>query len=645
MQKIIDRLQLFLSSWAPGEIYQGAVILLALVSLIILILGFVRFLHKGRWVFNLLAVPTLISFFVLVSSLSILFTERVSGPICLLSGIGALVLSYLFLGFISGDESEKSHLLIQIPIESNTGTFQRVVFYIGLALLYIFFLLSIDHNYLPPQYDITTYQFFSDLVARHGTYPVIDFAGENQLNIIPPPGYFGIDYLMGMFWDSPRRVLLTSSLFLLGVILTFVRLGTVLFKDVHLELFILFATFSRGLFWTYWEFNVQRELSLIAALMFLLCSILSYRTDGRRKRIGYLVFGQLFLTAAFMCHPENTAYILVGIFALIGFNAIRKAIERDNSYLLKMVQFALSMGISLMVLLYWHISVVQQYTVRNYMNETVFGPVPDLLSFLFHTNGVIPVLALLLGILLMVSTNRKKEGVLFCFLFIFMIFLVYFKYLLHLLMPETFELLRREYSEFTSASLYVKGPLVHPDSTIVKITSLWWFMILVLGWTYSYLWKLLRRKNLVALVSVGLLYFPLVVGDVIYLYYNQPIISGNGYRFLLSLEDRISDDAIIIAPAQYQFSAWTGPLLRRDSLAFRGEEYHATHSMGISLYGELVSVYASGDFEPILSKLPRERVVILFDDARTDKAIQLLKSGKWETVFEQNGYYALGWRI
>jgi hypothetical protein len=640
MHKIIDRYLLFLSSWSPGEIYLGAAILLGISFLILLAFGLVHLLHKGEFTFSLFSVPAFVSLFSFVSSLLILFIGKINIFICFVSIIIALFLTYIFL-LSSGEMSSASCLLFRKPIRAKIDGYRKSSFYLVLFLLVLFFLLSIDHNYLPAQYDITTYQFLSDVVSRHGTYPTIDFAGDHELHVLPPPGYFGIDFLIGLAWDSPRRVLLISTLFLLCVTLALIRLGAVFFSNSGLEPFMLYATFCRGLYWNYWEFNVQRELSLLASLMFLICTVLSYREDTAGKRLHYLIFGQLFLTTAFMCHPENTAYIIVGVFAYIGFALILKGFQKDRNYIYWAVHFICSLIISLSIFLYWYVSVVRE-TSRDYLTAELASPVPEMMNLLFHFNGIVPVVLFFVGIILMFVGNRKKEGLLFSLLFLLPLFLAYFKYLLHLVLPEVFELVEREYDDFNGTRFWVIGPYAHPHAVIVKMTSLWWSMILVSGWVYHYLWGILRNINRFVMLSTLLVLISLVFGDIFYMYYNKPIIDEDEYQFLVSLKDRLPDDAIIVAPAQYYFSAWTGPVLQRDSLSSR-THYHATNSIAPDLYPVIEAAYTTGNFEPLLCMLPREKAVILFDKARADAAILLAEGGNWRVILAQNGNYALGW--
>jgi hypothetical protein len=636
---MIDRIQLFLSSWVPSEIYFGAAILFIAAALIVSINSLIHFFHTGKYLIDLFSIPIFVSLYIFTSSLLILLTGELNTLICVIGILVAFFLTYRFL-LLPNEIGDSSELLLSRPIEAKKRM-QQSWFFLSLLFLVLFYLLSIDHNYLPAQYDITTYQFFSDLVARHGTYPDVRFADDYELHILPPPGYFGIDYVVGFFWANPRRVLLTSTLFLFCVTLAFIRLGTVLFNDIHLEPFFLFATFCRGLYWNYWEFNVQRELSLLASLMFLICIVLSYRGNSEGKRLHYLIFGQLFLATAFMCHPENTAYILVGVFTYIGLAYALKKIKKEKNTVNWAVYFFGSTIISLSIFLFWYVSVVRQ-TPRNFLTAEISSPVPEVLNLLFHTNGFVPVVLFGIGLILMYLGNRRKESFFFFFLFFSLIFLAYFKYFLHLILPEVYQLVEREYTQFDGASLYVIGPYVHPHAIIVKITALWWFMILVSGWVYSYLWDILRGMKRLIKVCIFLLFIPLVFGDVFYLYYNQPIIDKDEYQFLLSLKKKLPDDAIIIAPAQYYFSAWTGPVLQRDSLSSRSY-YHSTNSIAPDLYQILEVAYSTGNFESLLCSLAREKVVVLFDKARAEVAVQLIHSDNWKTVLVKNGNYALSW--
>jgi hypothetical protein len=126
-----------------------------------------------------------------------------------------------------------------------------------------------------------------------------------------------------------------------------------------------------------------------------------------------------------------------------------------------------------------------------------------------------------------------------------------------------------------------------------------------------------------------------------YLYYNKPIILEDEYDFLLELKGEIPSDAVIIAPAQYHFSAWAGPVLQRDCLLFRSET-HARSSLAPSLHDMLKTAYSTGDFEPLLSMIPREKAVVLFDSQRATDAVRLLNTGNWNTILEYNGLHALG---
>jgi len=642
MQKIFDRLLLLLSTWSPGEIYLGAGVMVIVSLLAMAAFGYVHFLRTGRWTLDLFALPTFVSFLVSTSSMFILFSGELNTLICLTSVLTATVLASWFLVFTSTEQSEASHLLIR-GLPGNTEENQNRLFLSSLSALVVFYLVSIDHNYLPAQFDITTYQFLSDVVARHGTYPIVEFAGEGSVSVLPPPGYFGIDFMMGLFWQSPRRVLLTSALIFSCTALAFVRLGALLFRDVRLEPFILFACFSRGFLWNFWEFNVQRELSLLASLMFLICVIHSYRVHRPSRSFGYLIFGQLYLIAALMCHPENTAYTLVGPFALIVPALLMWIAKKENYYINRTVHFALSMLLSLSIFSVWFVTVISTQVHGGYLTADFVGPVPDVLNLLFHTNGVVPVTLSFVAIGLMARSGRTREAVLLLYLILLCLFLAYFKYLCHLVLPETFSLIEGKFDQFTGASWFVLGPLVHPHSLIVKITSLWWFMVLALGWIYSHTWRSLKKRSRVVAVSVLLLFAPLAFADVIYLYYNRPIITEEEYRFLLILKERLPLDAVVIAPAQYHFAAWTGPVLQRDSISYRSE-YHAKSSIAPSLSLMLTTAYATKDFEPLLSRLPRRKAVVLFDRERAADAVRLLGSGNWIKILEYRGLYALGWR-
>jgi hypothetical protein len=207
-----------------------------------------------------------------------------------------------------------------------------------------------------------------------------------------------------------------------------------------------------------------------------------------------------------------------------------------------------------------------------------------------------------------------------------------------LLWPQEYAFSTRPFNEFSGAGLHADTPLRHPYSLIVKIYGLWWFMVPVNAWTYSRMWEAVkeRRRRVVALALFGGLAF----ADVMYLYYNKPIVSLAQHDFLLQVKEVVPAGAVIVAPPQYHFGAWVGPLVHRDCLAFRGK-YHTRNSISDNLDGVLRDTYENGSFDSLLETVGTRNAVILFDSAYTHQAERLLGTKKWTELVRMGPNVAL----
>jgi hypothetical protein len=239
------------------------------------------------------------------------------------------------------------------------------------------------------------------------------------------------------------------------------------------------------------------------------------------------------------------------------------------------------------------------------------SPVPNLFNLFFHSNGFIPITLMIIGIIFMLFKKNMKNIGKICFTYFgICLFLAYFQLLLHLLFPATFLLVKKAFAEFYGAQYYVKSFLVHPHSIIIKISALWWFAIIVSTWLYYQLWTNLPNKSIKLFILI--ITIPILFADVLYMYYNKPIINKAHFSFLIELEKKIPDDAVIIAPPN-NGHAWTGSLLRRDCLTWRGSGYYITNSLSKNLPSELKHAYSTGDFTKLINKLHKDTIIILLD--------------------------------
>lgn len=625
MTKLFDRLSLFSSSWHPAEFYLHVLPWLAVTAAILFLPAMARRVRKLPLIFSFLALPVFLSLLSFFGSILICGFGRVNVPVCGMAVLQAATGMIFFVELISDQENlEGLHSFSWI-------------FSLELVVLAVFYLLSVDHNYVPPQFDGTTYQFIGELLYRKGTYPMVSFVGGETLSILVPPGYYSLDFWGRVLWNDPRVMLIIACLLLISLTIAFAGLASVLFSDKKLPPFIGAAVFCRGVLWNFWEFNLLRQLSVVCGILFLMSAILFIRAESNRRRWAHLIFAQAFLAAGLVAHPENLAYILFGVFAYAGFRVLFSL--GDPLVRHRTGQFLVSMILPISVFSLWFLKSANQSAGRSLVLTPYQLPIPEPIHFIFHTNGVLPIIFLVMGIVFMLM---KKEtiplGKFFGFLFVWLLVSSYYSLGLHLISPASFPMKRVAYDDFVGAVWYVKSFLMHPHALIIKISGFWWVAVLVMGWFFSKLWDVGRHRLMRAAMVIGV--GGLMMLDIAVLYFNQPIISIGEYTFLRELKSHLPADAVVVAPPGYYFSAWVGPLLERDSLSFRGAQ-HTLNSIAKSLPTEIETAYVTGDFGFFKTRLPQQKLTYLFIPPYLDLAERLSNQPGVQVLLRKEGVVAL----
>jgi len=424
----------------------------------------------------------------------------------------------------------------------------------------------------------------------------------------------------------------------LAVSIAFVRLGSLIFKTARIEPFMLMALFARGLFWNFWEFNLLRAIALVCSLMFVCALIRFHGAATFNKSLVQVIFAQIFLSSAILSHPEQCAYLLAGVilFALVFFGF--RLIKQDGLEKIKARVFFASLIIPAVMFGYWYFSVVRRYSSADYFFGVSSAPIPFIDGLLFHCSGFLPILFTLAAVVLLVRSKYKNYGFLLGFLFVFTLFLSYFQGIMGILMPDKFHIMDGKVTDhFASARFWVATHLVNPDARICKISGFWWYGIIAMGWVFYYLWGAIKEKA--ARLCVMAVIASLLLCDVFFMYYNQPIITRAGYSFLKSLGPMLPEDAVIIAPPGYEFSVWTGPVLRRDSLSNRAAT-HSANSLSRDLNTDIERAYMTADFSGLLARLPAGKVFVLVNADNSALLPQFQDSGRWRLFYVKDGNYA-----
>jgi len=605
MQKILTRISLFFSSVQPGELYLGFIVLLGMLLLLSYISTRLQPKSKSHCI-DFISIPSFIAMLSLTFSILVLLTGQVNILIVLLSLGSAFAMSQAFLFFGSNPDANSF-----IVIDRNkilTEVKNKKIYLILFGFFILIYLFSVDHNYVPAQYDITTYQFIGDQLFRKGTYPLVPYAGSSELTLVPPPGFFIFDYLQRLLWNQPRAAVLVSILFLISTALAFTKLVSLFFKNKNIEPFVVLALFCRGLLWTYWEFNVLRELSLVCVLLFLICFIHFYREPSWKTSLKHLVFGQLFLSSAMVSHPENTAYLLGGLMFLMGGMWFNHLIRRRKDYIKKGIAFLVGCVLPLSLFAYWFQTVIAGSS-KNYFVSQVAAPIPTLFSVVSQYSGIVPFFIFMVGCVLMwrQKEKRKVAGI-FLFVIAFNFILTYFPLYLHWASPENNPLIEKEYNEFFAARKYVMTSLVHPTPVVLKITSFWWILIIFSAWFYHELWNRIRGRW--RQIGLGIILGGLVFGDILYYYYNRPIVTPGEYQFLRALEEKAPSNTFLVSPPDIGFSYWAGPLAKKDSFPYRGG-YHTANTLPIDFNNQIQTAYKNLNFTSVLNQSPRGKTIIL----------------------------------
>ena len=621
------------ASWHPGELWLAVGLLLVGVATILLGVAALSRLRDGGWrVFAV--IPAFLSVFIFCTSWLTLLSGALNRLVLVIGVLVAAAATYFFAALVHDTLNDGS------PTERNAlGILQWRPLLLVLSLLLGFYIVSIDHNYVPAQFDATTYLFLGDVLERHGTYPLVEFAGQHELTILPPPGYFAFDYAFRQAWDHPRWALVGSTLVLMCLVVAFAWLTAILFKEGAYVAAVGVAVFCRPLYWNFWEFNLPRHLSLVSVLMCLIGCVYAYRSKTwSTKGLGALAFAMACLSGAILTHPENAAYLLVGVIVVAFVAALIEFASNRDRALKLMGIVAVGIAVSAVSGLAWYSKVLTEAGAAGFLARAYKSPLPDLSNLLFHTNGVLPLLLFGVGVGWLLVRGKLHLGLGLAAIFLVMLGCAYGQAIFPLLWPQEYAFSTRPFNQFSGAGLYADTPLIHPHSLIVKIYGLWWFMVPVSAWTYSRVWEAVkeRRRRVVALVLFGGLAF----ADVMYLYYNKPIVSLAQHDFLLQVKEVVPAGAVIVAPPQYHFGAWVGPLVHRDCLAFRGK-YHTRNSISDNLDGVLRDTYENGSFDSLLEMVGTRNVVILFDSAYAHQAEQLLGTEEWTELVKTGTNVAL----
>lgn len=633
MQKILDRLILLISYNSPLELYIGLVGVFVFCLLIFFLQGFTFKLIFKRFYANLIGLPIFIALTSFIFSLIALGVHQINILIICVSFFLSFIFSIYILKNYENEEKPSEDSLL--AFSGNTfWTYKNAqcLLLLILVLIPLFYVFSIDHARVPSQYDNTTYQFMGDLLFRNHTYPVVDYAGY-QLSFLPPPGFFVFDNAIRFLWNEPRSHMILLMLSLILTSILFARLGSLLFKNRLIEIFMAIAIFNRGLFWTYWEFNVLKIFSLISVLLFLIFFIQFYYSNSK-KEIFYLICSQLFLAGGLLTHPEFTVYSLLGFWAILPIVFLFHLFKKDVIYLKKAFKFIGTLIIPMGCFLVWRLSI----STPSYF--AIAGiPVLHLHNFLFHMTGVIPIISVFIACpILFFYKKTRKIGLILSGVFLALIFFGYCQLFLHFIFPKIFIL--NPITEDVSSHATVISPLNFPHILALKIYSLWPVSIICTGWLFFYLWT--KIKNIFLTTFVVLCAIPLLFFDMLYMYYNQPIIQKNEYLFLKSLRAVLPKDAIVVAPEEYYyfFSAWVGPILQRDCLMFRGDGFHARVLPNFNLPDELKYAYNTNNFDFFLKNFRSDKLVVLYNKPHLADALKLAKTKQWQVIAEDGSTFA-----
>ncbi len=610
MSKLLARLTLFASAWKPLPLYGHALIVAAALAFLFWLIE----KRKTQTPF-LLALPAFLTLNAFICTIIICVTHQVNLTTC---GISAMLSLLGILPLL--DVFSKESLLAGISTSR--------IFIVELLGLAIFYLLSVDHNYVPAQYDITTYSFIGEQLFRKGAYPTVPFAG-GSLSTLVPPGYFGVDFLGRIFWNDPRMILLLSCVFLVALTIAFAAVGVLFFEDARIVPFIGAAVFTRGLLWSYWEFNMLRHLSVICALMFLATAILGFRSKNTRQAFLYFLYAQTCLGAALVAHPENTAYVLVAVFA---YAAVRVSYFLSEENRVRTLMFAVAGVLSIGVFAVWYLTSVAHQASGGVVFSASKLPVPVLKNLLFHTNGIIPIVAIAVACTALAGTGKKEQAKFLTFSFLLLIAASYYAVALHALFRSKFPMEAVPFDDFLGASHMVMGPMLHPYSLLIKISGFWWLGVLATAWMLQRLWENPRIPRTVLMAGIA----GAMTMDVLYMYYNKPILTSDEYVFLQDLKPQLPKNTVVVAPPGYEFSAWTGPVLEKDSVSFRGS-LHTRNTLSKDLETEVEKAYASGDFQFFENKLAGRPVVYLFTKSYANLADKRAAKNGMRVLSQLNG--------
>jgi len=615
------------------ELYIGLSAVLIFCLFILLLQSITFKLLFKRFYANLLGLPIFVALAPLIFSSIVLIIHKVNTPVVGISFLLSFILSvYILKSYADAENPGEDSLLVFTGDTFWTAKKEQFIFLIILLSIPLFYVFTIEHAWVPSQFDNTSYQFIGDLLFRKHTYPLASFAGSYQIGFLPPPGFFVFDYAIRLIWNDPRSHMVLLTLALIVTSIAFARIGSLLFKNKIIEIFILIAMFSRGIFWTYWEFNVLKIFTMIPIILFVIFFFRFYYSENKEETL-FLLYSQIFLSDAILIHPEFAAYTLFGFFIVIPAVFLLYLLKGNTVYIKKGFKFLAGLLIPLGFFLLWHQIVVVPIIPKLYIGLAGLISVPPLKNFLFHMTGIIPALSIFVACaILSLGKKTRKIGLMLSAMFLLIVLFAYCQYLLHFVFPDIFTLRTQTYDDFFGTSLFVIAPLVFPHNLLFKIYSLWPLSIICMGYLFYLLW--IKIRSIRFKVLIALLIFPLMFFDLLYMYYNKPIISKSEYLFLKSLKKILPLDSIIIAPPGYEFSVWVGPILNRDSLSFRGEGLHAKIMTNFTLQEQIAKAYEKTDFDFFIKNFQRDKLIVIYNEPYRKGEQIFAKSNKWKIVLQ-----------